>query len=152
LAAKEFFELCQKAFPYPFEFQYVLTDNSSEFRKHFDGELRRLHMIHYYTYPKIPKMNAHLERFNRTIQEEFIDYHSFLLLNPDNFNRRLIDYLIFYNTERVHCAFQNKLSPVQFMMTIQPRSLPIKLPMESKIGLHYTRYCKKCRGGVSYNQ
>ena len=138
LAAKEFFELCQKVFPYPFEFQYVLTDNGSEFKKHFDEELRRLHMIHYHTYPKTPKMNAHLERFNRTIQEEFIDYHSFLLLNPDDFNRKLIDYLIWYNIERVHCAFQNKLSPIQFMMTIQPRSLPIRLPMESKIGLHDT--------------
>jgi transposase InsO family protein len=83
-------------------------------------------------------MNAHLERFNRTIQEEFIDYHSFLLLNPHDFNRKLIDYLIWYNIERVHCALQNKLSPIQFMMTIQPRSLPIRLPMESKIGLHYT--------------
>lgn len=138
LAAKEFFDLCRKVFPYPFEFQYVLTDNGSEFKKHFDQELRRLHMIHYHTYPKTPKMNAHLERFNRTIQEEFIDYHSFLLLEPDNFNRKLIDYLIWYNTERVHCAFQNKLSPLQFIMTLQPKLLRVKLPQESKIGLHYT--------------
>ncbi|MBD3794191.1 MAG: DDE-type integrase/transposase/recombinase [Campylobacterales bacterium] len=138
LAAKEFFELCRRAFPHPFEFQCVLTDNGSEFKKHFDEELRRLHMIHYHTYPKTPKMNAHLERFNRTIQEEFIDYHSFLLLNPDEFNRKLIDYLIFYNTERVHCAFQNQLSPLQFMMTLQPKQLPVTLPLESKIGLHYT--------------
>lgn len=138
LAAKEFFELCRKAFPYPFEFQYVLTDNGSEFKKHFDEELRRLHLIHYHTYPKTPKMNAHLERFNRTIQEEFIDYHSFLLLNPDEFNRKLIDYLIFYNTKRVHYAFQNKLSPLQFMMTIQPKFLPVNLPQESKIGCGYT--------------
>ena len=65
-------------------------------------------------------MNAHLERFNKTIQDEFIDYHSYLLLDPDKFNQKLIDYLIFYNTERVHHAFQNKLSPVQFMMTINP--------------------------------
>jgi len=84
-------------------------------------------------------MNAHLERFNKTTQEEFIDYHSFLLLDPDEFNQKFIDYLIFYNMQRVHCAFQNKLSPVQFMMTIQPRSLPIKLPMGFKIGLNYTK-------------
>jgi len=84
--------------------------------------------------------NAHLERFNRAIQEEFIDYHSFILLNPDDFNRKLIDYLIFYNTERVHNVSQNKLSPIHFMMTIQPRPLPIKLSIESKIGLHYTKY------------
>lgn len=138
LAAKEFFELCRKVFPYPFEFQHVLTDNGSEFKKHFDEELRRLHMIHYRTYPKTPQMNAHLERFNRTIQEEFVDYYTYLLLDPDQFNRRLIDYLIFYNTERVHCAFQNKFSPLQFMMTIQPKSIQFNLPQESKIGLHYT--------------
>ena len=138
LAAKEFFNLCQKAFPFPFEFQHVLTDNGSEFKKHFDQELRRLHMIHYHTYPKTPKMNAHLERFNRTIQEEFIDYHAYLLLNPAGFNRKLMDYLIFYNTERVHHAFQNKLSPVQFMISIQSELIPFNLPQESKIGLHYT--------------
>lgn len=138
LAAKEFFELCRKTFPYSFNFLYVLTDNGSEFKKHFTEELRRLHLMHYHTYPKTPKMNAHLERFNRTIQEEFIDYHSFLLLNPTDFNRKLIDYLIWYNTERVHHAFQNKFSPIQFMMTLQPQFLPFSLPQESKIRLHYT--------------
>ena len=137
-AAKEFFNLCQKAFPFPFEFQHVLTDNGSEFKKHFDEELRKLHLVHYHTYPKTPKMNAHLERFNRTVQEEFIDFHSFLLLEPDNFNRQLIDYLIFYNTERVHHAFQNKLSPLQFMLSVPIKLLPFKMPLESKIGLHYT--------------
>ncbi|MCL5410392.1 MAG: integrase core domain-containing protein, partial [Patescibacteria group bacterium] len=144
LAAKEFFGLCRRVFPYPFGFQYVLTDNGSEFKKHFDEELRRLHMSHYHTYPKTPKMNSHLERFNRTIQEEFIDYHAFLLLNPDEFNRSLIDWLIWYNTERVHYAFSNKLSPVQFMLslsTLQVLNIPASSaggPQECKIGWPYT--------------
>lgn len=139
LAAKEFFNLCQQAFPFSFDFMNVLTDNGSEFKKHFDEELRRLHMIHYHTYPKTPKMNAHLERFNRTIQEEFIDYHAYELLDPDVFNRKLIDWLIWFNTERVHYAFQNRLSPIQFMLSLPSRSLiPIK-PLESKIGCGYTR-------------
>jgi transposase InsO family protein len=138
LAAREFFQLCQKVFPYPFEFQHVLTDNGSEFKKHFSEKLKELHLIHYHTYPKTPKMNAHLERFNKTIQDEFVDFNSYLLLNPDYFNRKLIDYLIFYNTERVHYAFQNKLSPIQFMMTLPPKPLPINLPQESKIGCGYT--------------
>ena len=29
-----------------------------------------------WTYPRSPKMNAHNERFNRTIQEQFIDYNT----------------------------------------------------------------------------
>jgi len=146
-AAKEFFELCLKVFPYSFNFLYVLTDNGSEFKKYFTEKLKELHLTHYHTYPKTPQMNSHVERFNRSIQEEFIDYFTYLLINPDDLNRKLVDYLIFYNTERVHCAFQNKLSPVQFMIQWQEQKLLqnpqvnqlFKMPMESKIGWHYTQ-------------
>mgnify|MGYP001615754362 FL=1 len=139
LAAKEFFELCLKVFPFPFAFQHVLTDNGSEFKKHFSEELKKLHLVHYHTYPKTPKMNCHLERFNKTIQEEFIDYHACQLLNPDEFNRSLIDWLIWYNTERVHYAFSNKLSPVQFMLSL-PTLQILNMPQECKTGWPYTNY------------
>jgi hypothetical protein len=69
-AAKEFFDYCRHVFPYPITF--VLTDNGSEFKKHFNEELMKLHLTHYHTYPKQPKMNSHCERFNRTIQEELL--------------------------------------------------------------------------------
>ena len=135
LAAKEFFELCLKVFPFPIVF--VLTDNGSEFMKHFEAELKRLHMVHYHTYPRTPKMNAHVERFNRTIQEEFVDYHAHDLLVVDAFNRKLIDWLIWYNTDRVHYAFQNKLSPVQFMLQL-PQQAVAKMPAECKSGWPHT--------------
>jgi transposase InsO family protein len=122
LAAKEFFNYCQKVFP--FEITFVLTDNGSEFAKHFAAELKRLHKLHYHTYPKCPKMNAHVERFNRTIQEDFVDYHVRELLVPEIFNRKLIDWLAWYNTERVHAAFQNKLSPVEFILSLDYSNLP----------------------------
>ena len=96
---KEFFGYCLRVFPFPVAF--VLTDNGSEFAKHFSEELKRLHLTHYHTYPKTPKMNAHVERFNRTIQEEFANYHIGALLEPDVFNRKLIDWLVWYNTVRV---------------------------------------------------
>jgi transposase InsO family protein len=137
LAAAEFFALCRRAFPHEYAFLFVLTDNGSEFKKHFAEELRQLHLIHFHTYPRTPKMNAHLERFNRTIQEEFIDYHASLLLDPDAFNRKLMDYLIFYNTERVHHAFKNRLSPVQFMLSLQGKNIP-SLSEKSRSGWHYT--------------
>jgi len=137
-AAKEFFLLCLKVFPFPIAF--VLTDNGSEFMKYFDEELRRLHMLHYHTYPKTPKMNAHCERFNRTIQEEFVDYHVSDLKTPEVFNTKLIDWLIWYNTDRVHYAFQNKLSPVQFMLQL-PEKAVAKMPAECKIGWPYTYNC-----------
>jgi len=78
-AAEEFFERCLNLFPYPVEF--VLTDNGSEFMKDFDTHLRDLCLTHWHTYPRTPKMNAHCERFNRTIQDEFFINHKFLLHN-----------------------------------------------------------------------
>jgi len=142
-AAEEFFELCLKVFPCAFNFLYVLTDNGSEFKKHFSERLKELHLTHYHTYPRTPKMNAHLERFNRSIQEEFVDFKQYLLLNPEEFNQELIDYLIFYNIQRVHCAFQNKLSPIQFIVNWQKSQNIFLTPEKSKIGLHYTNHCKK---------
>jgi len=48
-------------------------------------------------------MNAHIERFNRTILEEFIVYHRALLRDSvDDFNNELIKWLRWYNEERPH--------------------------------------------------
>lgn len=133
LAAQEFFVKCQQVFPFPVTF--VLTDNGSEFAKYFNQYVIESNLTHYRTYPRTPKMNAHCERFNRTIQEEFIDYHMPKLLEPEQFNVGLMDYLIWYNTKRVHHAFQNKLTPVQF---IQEQLK--KLPQECKDGWAHTTF------------
>ena len=113
-AAKEFFDLCRMVFPVQFE--HVLTDNGSEFKKHFSEALAELHMTHYHTYPKTPKMNAHCERFNRTIQEEFVDYHAHQLLEPEKFNILLMEWLVWYNCERPHWALKLE-TPLQFLLS-----------------------------------
>jgi len=50
----------------------ILSDNGSEFMKEFESLLQEKGLTHYWTYPRSPKMNAHNERFNRTIQEQFV--------------------------------------------------------------------------------
>lgn len=133
-AAEEFFEKWVQVFPYPATF--VLTDNGSEFKKHFAARLLELQITHYRTYPKTPKMNAHVERFNRTIQEDFVDYHDLLLVDDlDRFNELLMDWLLFYNTLRVHHAFANKLSPVQYLIQYE------KLAAECKSTCGHTKSC-----------
>lgn len=117
-AAEEFFSLVTRIFPFPLT--YVLTDNGSEFAKHFDAEVRRLHQIHWHTYPRTPKMNAHDERFNRTIQEEFVDYHEpELRHNLLHFNELMTDHLLWHNGERPHWSLQLK-SPIQFLTEKNP--------------------------------
>jgi transposase InsO family protein len=116
-AARECFRLVTAVFPYRLE--YILTDNGSEFMKHFDEELRSLHKTHWHTYPRTPKMNAHCERFNRTIQEEFVDYHVSLLLDVRKFNDALLNWLLWYNGERPHWSLGLK-SPIQFLTAQTP--------------------------------
>ena len=59
-------------------------------------------------------MNAHAERFNRTLQEEYIDYHEDELLDPEQFNVGLIQHLLWHNTHRPHWSLKMK-PPVQFI-------------------------------------
>lgn len=150
-AATEFFSAFCALFPYPVTF--VLTDNGSEFKKNFSAELLKLQITHYHSYPRTPKMNAHVERFNRTIQEEFVNYRIGLLLDLDRFNTELMDWLIFYNTKRMHYAFQNKLSPVQFLLSWKPTtsSVVAQLPVECRSGWPHTTACLFIKNNVVFN-
>lgn len=100
----------------------VQTDNGSEFAFHFDAVVKEMGFTHFHTYPRSPKMNAHVERFNRTLDEEFLRYHQALLRDDMRaFNEKLIDWLLWYNGERPHYAL-GQVSPFRFIMS----SLPAK--------------------------
>lgn len=129
LAATHFLHLIQAVFPYAIE--AVLTDNGSEFQRHFASELANRLFTHWHTYPKTPRMNAHCERFNRTLQEECIDYHYTLLFQDDltDFNLELLRYLSWYNLERPHLSLTIPVpgrktprlqSPLQFLHQLPP--------------------------------
>lgn len=105
--------LQQLLFPLPA--QHVLSDNGHEFAKHFDRALQAQAIPHWHTFPRTPKMNAHCERFNRTIQEEFVDYHEELLFyDLAAFNDRLLHWLTWYNLERPHHSLALK-APVDIL-------------------------------------
>ena len=126
---------------FPYDIKNVLSDNGSEFKKYFIRETGKKSIIHFYTYPKTPKMNAHCERLNRTLQEEFIDYHINLLFDDiTEFNKQFSNYLFFYNEKRVHHAFKNKRSPIEAML--QSKHYKINLPADCKNGWTYTKTLK----------
>ena len=94
----------------------IQTDNGAEFHKLFREELEKKNITHFFAYPRRPQQNAKVERFNRTLQEEFINHHLQLLAYAiDEFNRKLMDYLLWYNTERPHYALSLQ-TPINYII------------------------------------
>ena len=104
---------------YPFEVKRIQTDNGLEFHKHFMQYLSKEEIIQYFNYPRSPKMNAYIERFNRTIQEEFMfNRYWDLKDNIDQFNQDLTQYLEWYNSTRPHAGIDYK-TPYQILQQYQ---------------------------------
>ncbi len=94
----------------------ILSDNGSEFLKEFEALIKEKGLTHYWTYPRSPKMNAHNERFNRTIQEQFVDFYEDLLFTDiELFNKKMADWLIDYNTKIPHHSLLMK-TPVEYLL------------------------------------
>jgi transposase InsO family protein len=99
----------------PFVTMRVQTDNGSEFAKYFEQFCQGKGLVHFFNYPKHPEANGYLERFNRTIQEQFVNWYIDELDEPDVFNRKLMEYLIWYNTEKPHRGINN-LPPLRYYL------------------------------------
>lgn len=101
-----FFREAEKAAPFPFDM--IQTDHGSEFGDWF---VKRLKRTHRYTRIGKPNDNAHIERFNRTLQEECLDLCD---RNIFKINRALKKYLAYYNNQRIHLGI--KLFPIELVV------------------------------------
>jgi transposase len=95
-----------------FDFEMIQTDHGPEFGKWFAERTKRFHR---YTRIGKPNDNAHIERFNRTIQEECLDT---LPRDVKIINSKLKEYLKYYNEERLHMGIQLK-TPQQMLKCFQ---------------------------------
>lgn len=112
-STRNILELAHNYLPWD-KYSIILTDNGSEFGKDFAKYVKDQGAIHYHTYPKTPQQNARCERVNRTIQDEFMIKYGNLLFDDINlFNKKLEKYLHWYNFERVHARFGNKITPFE---------------------------------------
>lgn len=95
----------------------VNTYNGSEFLKHFILACEKLQILHFFNYPRCPKMNAITERFNRTLQEEalFPDRNASLAV----WNKYLNHFIFQYNFFRPHKALDFR-TPIEIFL--QPHS------------------------------
>ena len=97
-----------------FKFEMLQSDHGPEFGKWFVTQIKKNHR---YTRIGKPNDNAHIERFNRTLQEECIDK---VKTNVRRINCALKKYLRYYNYERLHLGLNLK-TPSQFINKVIPR-------------------------------
>jgi transposase InsO family protein len=126
----DFMKKLELVYPLQNNVHTIQTDNGLEFLGDFDDYLKRKNIKHLFIYPRCPKINGFVERANRTLNEEFIEGNqSYALESISEFNSRLIDYLVWYNTKRVHKSLGN-ISPINYLLKI--------LPLESQRYVTYT--------------
>jgi len=89
-----------------FDFAMVQADNGPEFGHYFEQTLARHHILVRHTRLGRPNDNAHIERFNRTIQEECLGSTITYRTATTHLQRKLAAYLEFYNFRRVHLGLQ----------------------------------------------
>ena len=93
----------------PFHIDMIQTDHGPEFGSWFVSQIKKNHR---YTRIGKPNDNAHIERFNRTIQEECIDK---IEVDVSKINRALSKYLSYYNNQRLHLGI-NAMIPIEMVL------------------------------------
>lgn len=110
----DFYQKLEKV--YPLKIKSIQTDNGLEFLGIFDAYLKKKSIPHFFIYPGCPRINGVVERYQRSLQEEFVNHHLHLIDDLDLFNDKLVDYLLFYNCQRVHQALGLK-SPMDYLLS-----------------------------------
>ena len=100
---------------YPTTIRIWQSDNGGENLGVFDQQLAKDGIRHLFIYPRCPQINTFIERYNRTLQEECLDYRLDELIDLKQGNQILADWNIYYNTKRRHHSLGLK-SPINYFI------------------------------------
>lgn len=95
----------------PFVFQMLQTDHGSEFSIGFTHGVQQMGIQHRHSRVRQSNDNAHVERFNRSVQEECLD---FVPHHLERYREALLEHLPYYNSERLHMGIGFK-TPLQMV-------------------------------------
>jgi len=97
-----------------FKFKMIQSDHGQEFSTWFTENIGKLGFAHRHIRVRQPNDNGHLERFNRTLQEECLNKVS---QNPESFQQAINEYLPYYNRQRLHLSLKF-LTPCEWLQAI----------------------------------
>jgi transposase InsO family protein len=94
-----------------FRFEMIQSDNGPEFSTWCTHGWKRMGIAHRHGRVRKSNDQAHVERFNRTVQEECLDL---VTHNVSSFRKALKSYMPYYNNERTHMGI-NYQTPLQVL-------------------------------------
>ena len=106
----------------------IQTDNGSEFYAEFEQALEELAINHWFSRPRTPEDNSICERFNQTLQYEWLNDGNFTI-DCDKLNIAMTEWLVEYNFTRPHETLDYKTPFEYFEDTLKSNN--ILLPMYS---------------------
>ena len=89
-----------------FKFKAVQSDNGLEFSRYFEAKLEAKGIQIRHTRLGRPNDNAHIERFNRTIQEECTGSYYLESESLKKLDNKILNYIDFYNYKRIHLGLE----------------------------------------------
>ncbi len=95
------------------------TDNGSEFEGAFAKAVQTFKVEHYFSRVNTPEDNSEVERFNQTLEYEWLKDGNFIS-DCQRFNQRLTHWLIEYNFTRPHQTL-DYLAPMEYIEKEQRR-------------------------------
>jgi transposase InsO family protein len=100
---------------------HLQTDNGSEFAGSFEKAIKESEIKRYFSRVRVPQDNSEVERFNQTLEYEWL-YDGNFELDCNRFNKRLTKWLVEYNFVRPHEKL-NYLTPMEYIKREQKRQI-----------------------------
>ena len=97
-----------------FSFAMVQADNGPEFGRYFEQRLQSHNVRVRHSRLGRPNDNAHIERFNRTIQEECLGNRISSRVASTTVQAKIDQYIEFYNNKRIHLGLELQI-PVSML-------------------------------------
>lgn len=101
----------------------IHSDNGSEFGKEFAAICLELHIQQVFSRPHTPKDNPALEKFNHTVQREWLGFSVIGLDDIQEANFDLTEWLIKYNSIRPHQALDYN-TPLAYAYALSSQLVP----------------------------
>jgi transposase InsO family protein len=92
-----------------FKVSMIQADNGPEFSRYFEQVMSGHGIVVRHSRLGRPNDNAHIERFNRTIQEEAIGSRISSRVANATLQMKIDEYIEYYNTKRIHLGLQLRI-------------------------------------------